>query len=143
MAKRKQGKQRPFRPEALEAYAVPVLRPRLGPGATQWRYTVTVPLEEIEPRKRQKATTADLEKLQRVFITHFGGFTRPADAFGYGLRDPDKPYQAPEVNYNTYFAILTSPVPEAEAYFRALREELESALAEGVILVERQEVWIP
>jgi hypothetical protein len=34
-------------------------------------------------------------------------------------------------------------VPESEAYFRALRAELEEALDEGVILVERIEVWIP
>ena len=34
-------------------------------------------------------------------------------------------------------------IPEADAYFRALREELESALVEGVILVKRQDVWIP
>ena len=34
-------------------------------------------------------------------------------------------------------------VPEADAYFRALRAELETALTEGVILLERQEVWIP
>jgi hypothetical protein len=39
--------------------------------------------------------------------------------------------------------VLPSPVTEAEAYFRALREELQTALDEGVILVERQEVWIP
>jgi hypothetical protein len=143
MAKRKQGKQRPFRPEALEAYAVPALRPRLGPGGMQWRYTITIPLEEIEPRKRQKATAEDLQKMQWLFLRHFGGLTRPPSAFGYGLRDPDEPDQAPEMNYNTYFAILTSPVPEAEAYFRVLRAELEAALDEGVILVERQEVWIP
>src|SRR5437764_1106438 len=105
MAKRKQGKQRPFRPEALEAYAVPALRPRLGPGATQWRYTVTIPLEEIEPQKRQKATLEDLDKLPRMFLTHFGGFTRPASSFGYGLRDPARPEQAPETNINAYFAV--------------------------------------
>ena len=44
---------------------------------------------------------------------------------------------------NACFAVLASPVPEAEAYFRALREELEAAFDEGVILVERHEVWIP
>jgi hypothetical protein len=46
------------------------------------------------------------------------------------------------MNYNTYFVVLTSPLPEAETYFRALKRELETALDEGVILVERQEVWI-
>ena len=143
MTKRKQGKQRPFRPEALEAYAVPVLQPRLGPGSTHWRYTVTVPLEELRPRKRQKATTDDLAKLEQMLLKHFRGFTRPANSFGYGLRDPARAEQPPETNINAYLAVLTSPVPEAEEYFRALRAELEEALDEGVILVERIEVWIP
>jgi hypothetical protein len=143
MPRRKHGKQRPFRPEALEAYAVPVLRPRLGPGATLWRYTVTVPLEEIEPYKRQKATPDDLDKLEQLFRAHFGGFTRLPDSFGHGLRDPGRPEQAPELNNNSYFVVLATPVPEADAYFRALRTELEAALAEGVILVERHEVWVP
>jgi hypothetical protein len=87
MAKRKQGKQRPFRPEALQAYAIPVLWPRLGPGATLWRYTVTVPLEEIEPHQRQKATADDLTQLEGLFLAHFGGFTRLPASLGYGLRD--------------------------------------------------------
>jgi hypothetical protein len=143
MAKRKPGKQRPLRPEVLEAYALPALRPRLGPGGIQWRYTITVPLEELKPKMRQKATAEDVEKLEQMLLTHFGGLTRPPDAIGYGLRDPDEPDQAPDMNYNTYFAVLASPVPEAEAYFRALRAELEEALDEGVILVERIEVWIP
>jgi hypothetical protein len=47
------------------------------------------------------------------------------------------------MNYNAYFVVLASPLPDAEVYFRALRDELENALDEGVILVERQEVWIP
>jgi hypothetical protein len=115
----------------------------MGPGEVLWRYTLTVPLEEIKPEKLQKATTQDLDNLQQMFTEHFGGFTRLPNSPGYGLRDPTKPHQAAEMNYNAYFAVLASPVPEAEAYFRALRAELETALAEGVILVERQEVWIP
>jgi hypothetical protein len=39
--------------------------------------------------------------------------------------------------------VLATPVREADAYFRALRAELEEALAEGVILVDRHEVWLP
>src|SRR5260370_20809551 len=101
MAKRKRQKQRPFQPEVLDAYAVPVLRPRMGPGETLWRYTVTIPLEEITPTKRQKATTADLSNLQRLFIKHFSGFARLPDSFGHGLRDPEKPEEEPEMNTNT------------------------------------------
>src|SRR5262245_34532488 len=54
MTKRRPGKQRPFRPEALEAYAVPALRPRLGPGGIQWRYTITVP-----PRRNSAQDAAE------------------------------------------------------------------------------------
>jgi hypothetical protein len=85
----------------------------------------------------------DLDNLQQMLAEHFGGFTRLPNSPGFGLRDPNDPRQAPEMNYNAYFVVLTSPVPEADAYFRALREEIEGALDEGVILVERQEAWIP
>jgi len=78
-----------------------------------------------------------------MLTEHFGGFTRLPNSPGFGLRDPTNPHQPPEMNYNTYFVVLTSPVAEADAYFRALREELEEALEEGVILIERQEAWIP
>jgi hypothetical protein len=85
----------------------------------------------------------DLRNLQEMFADHFGGFTRPPQSHGHGLRDPNQPGQSLEMNYNAYFAVLASPLPEADAYFRALREELEDALDEGIILIERQEVWIP
>jgi hypothetical protein len=127
----------------MQAYAVPELRVRMGPGEAVWRYTITVPLEEIKPRKRQKATAEDLDHLQQMFAEHFGGFTRLPDSAGHGLRDPGSPAQVPEMNFNAYFRVLTSPVPEADRYFRRLREELQSALDEGVILIERQDVWIP
>jgi hypothetical protein len=143
MAKRKQRRQRPFRREALDALALPELRLRMGPGESVWRYTVTVPLEEIKPHKRQKATAEDVNNLQQMLTEHFGGLTRLPNSPGYGLRDPGRPEQTPEMNYNTYFVVLTSPVPLADAHFRALRRELEEALEEGVILVERQEAWIP
>lgn len=143
MARKNQPKSRPFNREVLQRYAVPVLRPRMGPGETVWRFTLTVPLEEIEPKKRQRATADDLRNLQAMLVDHFSGFTRLPNSPGYGLRDSDKPEQLPEMNYNAYFSVLASPVPAADAYFRALREELQTALDEGVILVERQEIWIP
>jgi hypothetical protein len=143
MAKEKQKKRRPFNPGALEPHANPVLRPRMGPGETLWRYTTTIPLEEITPKKRQIATPEDVRNLQLMLGKHFGGFSRLPDSFGYGLRDPEKPEEEPELNVNAAFVVLASPVPQAETYFRALRDELETALDEGVILVERQQVWIP
>jgi len=53
------------------------------------------------------------------------------------------PEQEPESNYNAYFVVLALPGTAADRYFRALRTELQDALDEGVILVERQVVWIP
>jgi hypothetical protein len=143
MGKRKRGSHRPFNPEVLTPHAAAALRVRMGPGEAVWRYTVTVPLEEIKPQKRQKATAEDLDNLQQMFAEHFSGCTRLPNSPGFGLRDPTDPSQAPEMNYNAYFVVLTSPVPEADAYFRELRQELEAALDEGVILVDRQEAWIP
>ncbi len=71
----------------------------MGPGEAVWRYTITIPLEEIMPRKRQKATADDLEHLHQMFAEHFGGFTRLPNSTGFGLRDPTTPGQAPEMNY--------------------------------------------
>src|SRR6516225_522887 len=100
MARRRRSGQRPFDRDALNAYAVPDLRVRMGPGEAVWRFTLTVPLEEIRPQKRQRATAADLDNLQQMLAEHFGGFTRLPNSPGFGLRDPNNPFQAPEMNYN-------------------------------------------
>src|SRR5436305_114914 len=111
MAKRKQGGKRPFRREALDAHADPALRVRRGPGEAVWRFTLTIPLEEVAPHQRQVATADDLETLQQMLADHLGGFTRLPNSPGFGLRDPKGPDRSPEMNYNTYFVVLTSPVP--------------------------------
>jgi hypothetical protein len=46
------------------------------------------------------------------------------------------------MNYNLHFVIYAAPVRESDNYFLALRRELEDALAEGVILVEKQQVFL-
>ena len=143
MAKRRQGEQRPFRPEALEPFADSHLLPRLLPGRRVWRYKLTVPIEQIKPTRKPKATPRDENQLRRMFVRHFGGVTLLPSSPGYGLRDPDHPEQEPESNYNAYFVVLASPGAAADRYFRALRTELQNALDEGVILIERQVVWIP
>src|SRR5260221_2885865 len=127
------NRQRPFRPGVLKKHAVPALKPRIGPGEFVWRFVLTVPLEEIRPKKMQKATASDLDNLETAFIRHFGGFTRMPNSAGFGLRYRAKRAQKAEMNYNAYFAVLSAPIPEADAYFRALRHELELALNEGVI----------
>jgi len=143
MAKRKTREQRPFYPEALDPYATAGLFARLLPGRRVWRYTAIVPLEQIKPARKQKATPRDENRLRRMLVRHFGGVTARPPSPGYGLRDPDHPEHEPEMNYNAYFVVLASPGPVPDRYFRALRNELQDALDEGVILVERQVIWIP
>ena len=131
MAKLRQGEQRPFQPEVLEPFAGTHLLPRLLPGRRVWRYKVTVPIEQIKPTRKPKATPRDENQLRRMFVRHFGGVTLPPSSPGYGLRDPDHSEQEPESNYNAYFVVLTSPGAAADSYFRALRTELQDALNEG------------
>jgi len=143
MAKRKRSEQRPFRPEALDRWADADMVARLLPGRRVWRYTVTFPREQIKPTRKQKATTDDENRLRRMLVRHFGGVTTSPLSVGFGLRDPSHPEQAPEENLNAFLVVLASPGPAADRYFRALRKELQDAMDEGVILVERQVVWIP
>ena len=44
----------------------------MGPGEALWRFTITVPLEEIRPRKRLKATATDLERPMRNRLPEHG-----------------------------------------------------------------------
>jgi hypothetical protein len=103
---------------------------------------VVVPLEEIRPQKRPKATTSDLERLQQMLIKHFGGLTKLPNSVGFGRRDPASRAQQPEMNYNAYYVAYATPIGRSEAYFQALQSELQDAMEEGVILIERQEVWL-
>src|ERR1700680_3544708 len=107
MSKKQRSKPRAFRPEFLDAFAGVGLVPRMGPGETLWRYTVTVPLEEIRPQKRQRATQDDVRSLHEMCVRHFGGYTRLPNSPGYGLRDPNRPEKLAEMNYNAYFSVLT------------------------------------
>ncbi|MCI0458834.1 MAG: hypothetical protein L0Z62_17895 [Gemmataceae bacterium] len=44
------------------------------------------------------------------------------------------------MNEHFPFVVYAAPLPESDAYFRTLQGELRDALAEGIILIERQEV---
>jgi hypothetical protein len=143
MGKKKRAPQRPFNPRALHKYAMAALYPRIGSGAPVYRYTLMIPVEEIRPKKRLKATPRDLEKLADLLTRDFGGLTTFPAAPGYGLRDPARAHVEPEMNYNFYYVVYAAPIHESDNYFLALRREFEDALAEGVIsLVERQQVLI-
>lgn len=41
---------------------------------------------------------------------------------------------------NIYYVVYAAPSREADDYFRALQRELQDALEEGVILIEKQQV---
>ena len=142
MGKRKRGEQRPFNPRALQKFAVPELYPRVGSGSPVYRYTVVVPFEQLRPTKKPKATLQDLEELEQLLIRDFAGLATPPSCPGYGLRDPGQPHDKPEMNYNAYYVVYAAPIRESDHYFRALQIELQEALGEGVILIERQEVYL-
>jgi hypothetical protein len=138
---------RPFRPQAIRPYAVPEIRPQLGPETLVRRYTLLVPMEEIRAgaAPRAIATVRDLEKLQVMLAGHFGGVTVSTTVpglIGWGARDPRKPKQTQELNKHAYFMVYAAAVRASDEYFLALQRELADALVEGVILVERQDVTI-
>jgi hypothetical protein len=140
--------RRPFNPEALKPLAVLELRPAIGAGTVLlWRYTVFVPVEEVhaDGTVREVASLDDLDNLEGMLADHFGGVTAPTTVpglRGFGARDPARPDQTREVNRHASFLVYAAARGASDAYFLALRRELEEALAEGVILVERQDVTI-
>jgi hypothetical protein len=140
--------KRPFNPEALSRFAVPELKPQIGADTIAvWRYTVFVPVEEQCPdgQTLPVATAADLDNLEGLLADHFGGITAPAIVpaiKGAGARDPARPAATREFNRHATFTIYAAARGVSDEYFRALRRELEDALAEGVILIECQDVTI-
>ncbi len=130
---------RPFNREALTSYASEAIRAPIGIGATVWRYTVLVPFEETSPgeKSRQVATDDDLDELVDMLSAHFLGLTMAALSTGYGLRAGQM-----ELNIHYPMIVYAAAVTAAENYFTALRRELQDALDQELILVERQEVWL-
>jgi hypothetical protein len=116
------------------------------------RYRLLVPVAQIiresaeAIRRVVVATPADIDTLRDALIRHFGGVTvahqPPAPAFGIGARDPANVAGTLEQNEHVAFEVYAAPVQESDDYFRAVRRELEEALQEGVILVERQQVTL-
>jgi hypothetical protein len=112
-----------------------------------YRYTVFVPVEEVSDggTSRPVATSRDLMRLQVLLVSHFGGVTfsnAVPSIVGAGARDPRKPKKTIEYNKHAYFTVYAAATRASDDYFRALQKELAEALAEGVILVERQDVLI-
>ncbi len=133
---------------------VPILQADVGSAVSVsvYRYRLLVPIAQIiresahEIRRVPIATDADIFTIRNALIRHFGGVTvlhqPPAPAFGVGARDPSNVLETLEQNEHIAFEVYAAPVQEADDYFRALRGELEEALREGVILIERQLVTL-
>jgi len=140
--------QRPFNPEALAPFAVVSVRCPIGADSLMiWRYTVLVPVQEELPdgTSREIASAVDLNRLERMLADHFGGFSTPNAMPGYrgfGARDPLLPQQSRESNLQAALIVYAAACGASDRYFLALRRELEDALGEGVILIERQDVTI-
>jgi hypothetical protein len=117
-----------------------------------YRYRLLVPLAQVTQesptatRRALVATMDEVEQLQNTFIRHFGGVTfhlqTPAGLRGVGARDPADVPGTLEQNEHVAFEVYAAAVQESDDYFRALRRELEEALREGVILIERQVVTL-
>ena len=133
---------------------VPVLQADVGSSVsiTVYRYRLLVPVIQIvhesdgEVRHIRVASNADIQVVRDTLIRHFGGVTvlhqPPSPAFGVGARDPSDVGGTLELNEHAVFEVYAAPVQDADDYFRTLRQELQDALQEGVILIERQLVTL-
>jgi hypothetical protein len=60
---------------------------------------------------------------------------------GWGLRDPSDPASI-EFNKHIPHVAYARAIKAADAYFEKLQQELQACLDQGVVLVERQEVFL-
>jgi len=139
---------RPVNPDVLNPYAVTEMRPQIGAeGVRVWRYTVLIPVEQIlaDGTERQVATAQDRNDLEVRLADHFGGVTVPLTVpglRGFGPRVPQIPDESRELNRHASVSVYAAVHEASDAYFRAVRMELQDALGEGVILIERQDVML-
>lgn len=112
---------------------------RIGGGAIVWRFTLLLPIDETSPgaETEEIATALDQDSLEHTLAEHFRGLSVLSELNGRGQRDGN-----PEENTLVPFVVYAAPLTESENYFRVLKRELEEALVQDTILVERQELWI-
>src|SRR5262249_664335 len=117
-----------------------------------YNYRIFVPAAQVireSPtafRQVTVATDEDIEALRNLLIQDFGGVTMlkqsPSPLRGAGARDPRQPSSTLEQNEHVAFEVLASATHQSDVYFSALRRELQDALGEGVILIQRTEVTL-
>jgi hypothetical protein len=131
----------------LDGLAVGKIRTEVTGWALVYKYTVLVPVEEIleDKTRRRIASIDDLLSLELMLVDHFGGITTGSegseypDTRGTGARNPQKASESREVNEHSSFTAYAARCAESDAFFKELQNELQDALQEGVILIERQE----
>jgi hypothetical protein len=131
----------------------PVIRAAVGSTVlvNVYSYRILVPIAQIiretvtSFRRITIATQQDLDNLIAMLVEHFGGITatviNPPIIRGLGARDPQEP-AVREENEHVAFDVYAAPIQESDDYFRALRQEPQEALGEGVILIQRQQVTL-
>lgn len=136
--------QRPFNPEALKPHATSWLQANVCNWSSVWRYTVLVPVEQArdDGTVRSVATADDLKNLELMFVAHLGGMTIPPTVQGRGCRDPRRPRETLETNKHAAYVLYAPAAYVSDQYFQALRAELQEALEEGIVMVERQEALL-
>jgi hypothetical protein len=117
-----------------------------------YSYRIFVPIAQIIResatafRQVVIATDEDIETLRNLLIQDFGGVTMlkqsPSPLQGAGARDPSQAAMTLEQNEHVAFEVLASATHQSDVYFSALRRELQEALGEGVILIQRVEVTL-
>lgn len=134
---------KPISAAALAKFANDDVRVPMGVGALAWKYTILVPVEEVSftGERRTLATVDDLETLRGVLCDSFLGLSILPPIQGHGLRDPLNPTSL-EINKNIPFVVYASPTSLSDKYFEHLQTELQKCLDQGVILIERQEVFL-
>jgi hypothetical protein len=136
--------QRPFNPDALKPHATSWLQANVCNWSSVWRYTVLVPVEQAQDdgTVRSVATADDLKNLELMFVAHLGGMTILPTVQGRGCRDPKRPRETLETNKHAAYVLYAPAAYVSDQYFQALRAELQEALEEGIVMVERQEALL-
>ncbi len=103
-----------------------------------------VPVEQVQNdgTVRSIATPDDLKNLELMFITHLGGITLLPLVHGRGCRDPKRPRETLETNKHAAYVLYAPAAYVSDHYFQALRAELQEALEEGIVMIERQEAML-
>jgi hypothetical protein len=129
----------------------PVVRAEVGSEVPipVYHYRIFVPIAQViwesvtAFRRITIASDEDVDALTNLLIRDFGGVTtlkqNPSPLQGSGARDPLHPATTREQNEHVAFEILASATYQSDLYFTALRRELQEALGEGVILIQRGE----